>query len=142
MLIWFYSTTTNSAILTNTNVRGNTTNVAISDSGRFQNVIHFCFAQFFVVEKSRIGVNIGIETFVDDFALWMDLKGSAYIVLRNFLQRSWKLLLTIKSLWNSDPQLSCIQCAGHSFCSVLGGPVKTTVSPTLVRLASVICKKK
>ena len=81
MLIWFYSTTTNSAILTNTNVRGNTTNVAISDSGRFQNVIHFCFAQFFVVEKSRIGVNIGIETFVDDFALRMDLKGSAYIVL-------------------------------------------------------------
>ena len=61
------------ALLTNTNVSGNATNVAISDSSRFQNVRHFCFAQFFVVEKCRIGVNIGIESLVDNFALRMDL---------------------------------------------------------------------
>ncbi len=46
--------------------------------------------------------------------------------------------LTMRSLWNSAPQDSWTQWAGQSFWSVFGGPVKTTVSPTLARLGSVI----
>ena len=48
--------------------------------------------------------------------------------------------LTIKSLWKFDPQDSCTQWPGHNFCSVFGGPVKTTVSPTVHWLATVFWK--
>ena len=49
----------------------------------------------------------------------------------NWAKEQFFLLLTIRSLWNSKPQLSCTQCAGQSFCSHFGGLVNTTRSPIL-----------
>ena len=122
--------------LTHADIGGYTTNIDVRDKLFLYDFLQGCFAQFGIVKKCWIRVNVRQNSLANDLTTGVDLMCWDSVILRS-LTPSW---LTLRSLWSSAPQDSWTQCRGHRVCSVLGGPSNTTVSYTLHLSASCIWK--
>ena len=60
-------------VFTNTDVSGDATDIEIGDLFLSDQLLHVGLAQLLVVKEGRIGINVRVETLLDNVAIRVDL---------------------------------------------------------------------